>query len=272
MLRPRILLVPDLTELEWRIKPLLDEWADVATFDAPGVGDESALERGGPTADEARPEAGSAGWEKCIVPGDEGIVERGLAEIDRRGWDRCIVVGDEFGAFKAAGLAAARPERVEALVLGHACLTLDRTGDRPATNAEVFAGFARLARADYRTFARTLTQVTQGGYDDELVDAYIARVPPSLSLNSTERLETLMDSVRLDDALRRLDVPLLLAEHRGCLLFTHEGYEDALAAFPDAERAGFDQKPSVSPEFAETLRAFAARVAEPAGERAQRPG
>ena len=37
-MRPRILLVPHFSELDWRIKPLLEEWAHVASFDAPGVG------------------------------------------------------------------------------------------------------------------------------------------------------------------------------------------------------------------------------------------
>ena len=40
----RILLVPSLTELEWPIRPLIEEWAEVASFDAPGVGDEPPAE------------------------------------------------------------------------------------------------------------------------------------------------------------------------------------------------------------------------------------
>jgi hypothetical protein len=40
MPRPRILLVPHFSDLEWRIKPLLEGWAQVASFDAPGVGGE----------------------------------------------------------------------------------------------------------------------------------------------------------------------------------------------------------------------------------------
>ena len=35
--RPRVLLVPTLTEVEWKIRPLIEEWAEVASFDAPGV-------------------------------------------------------------------------------------------------------------------------------------------------------------------------------------------------------------------------------------------
>jgi hypothetical protein len=42
--RPRILLVPTVTELEWRIAPLLSEWAEVATYDVPGVGQEPPVE------------------------------------------------------------------------------------------------------------------------------------------------------------------------------------------------------------------------------------
>ena len=75
MERPRLLLVPMLTELEWVIKPQLEEWAEVATYDAPGVGDEPPVED----------------------PGSEATARRGLAEADRRGWDSFVVVADEFG-------------------------------------------------------------------------------------------------------------------------------------------------------------------------------
>ena len=54
MRRPRILLVPHFSELDWRIKPLLEEWAQVASFDAPGVGDE-------PTPDAFRSRRWSSG-------------------------------------------------------------------------------------------------------------------------------------------------------------------------------------------------------------------
>ena len=96
--RPRLLLVPSLTELEWTIKPLLEEWAEVASYDAPGVGSE-------PSAEGLRLEA-TAG--------------RGLEELDHRGWDRCVVVGDEFGSLVAVLLARAREDAVIGLALGHA--------------------------------------------------------------------------------------------------------------------------------------------------------
>jgi hypothetical protein len=41
-----LLLVPSFTELEWEpIRPQLEEWAEVASFDLPGVGDEPGAER-----------------------------------------------------------------------------------------------------------------------------------------------------------------------------------------------------------------------------------
>jgi pimeloyl-ACP methyl ester carboxylesterase len=272
--RPRILLVPDTSELEWQVKPLLEEWAEVASFDAPGIGAEPAVEGRGPRAtlegrglsDERR------GWERCVTPGDEPIVERGLAEIDRRGWESCIVVGDEFGSFNAIGLAAAAPSRVEGLALGHACLSLDRTGPRPPVSGDVYSGFSQLARFDYRTFARTLTQVTQGGYDEELAEAYIERVPQEITMAHSELADRFMDGRRVEPVLRELNVPLLLVEHKGCLMFTREGFEDAVAAFPDAQRAAFEQKPSVSADFAAALRTFAARLTKAAREPAKRPG
>ena len=233
-MRPRILLVPHFSELDWRIKPLLEEWAQVASFDAPGVGDE-------PTPDAFTIAA---------------VVERGVAELDRQGWDRCVVVRDELGAHIAVHLAAAAPARVDALALGHACVRFRRQGERPTISPEVLAGMVQMARTDYRSYARMLTHFSRGAYDDELVDRYIRRVPGSVATAYLEALLERQEGEDLEPALRGLDVPLLLAEHRGCLLFTPEGYEEAVAAFPEAACASFDLKPSASPEFAETLRSF----------------
>ena len=91
MAKHRLLLVPWLSALEWGIRPLLEEWADVASFDAPGVGDEP------PPAEATR----------------EAIAKRGLEELDRLGWDRVTVVADEFGVGTAVALASERPEAIE---------------------------------------------------------------------------------------------------------------------------------------------------------------
>jgi pimeloyl-ACP methyl ester carboxylesterase len=232
-LKTKLILVPVMTELEWRIKPRLEEWADVASYDAPGVGDE-------PPPEEFTQDA---------------VIERGLTEIDRLGWDRYVVVGDEFGTFNAAKLAAARPEQVAGLVLGHACLALKREGDRPAVNAEVMGAFEGLARLDYRTYVRHLTQVTQGAYDDEFAEQYIDRVPQEVALayptNKSGEIESL---------LRRIDAPLLVAKHEGCLGWRDEAFEDVITAFPDAVTFSTALKPSVCEQFAEALRSFCERL------------
>jgi hypothetical protein len=49
---------------------------------------------------------------------------------------------------------------------------------------------------------------------------------------------------------------LLLAQHDPCLLFTKEGYEAAVAAFPDSMQVSCREKPTVSPDFARALREF----------------
>jgi hypothetical protein len=58
------------------------------------------------------------------------------------------------------------------------------------------------------------------------------------------------------DQLAARGVPMLFARHEGCLMFTVEGYADAIAAFPAAHTASTSEKPSASPAFAEALRSF----------------
>ena len=183
-----------------------------------------------------------------------------MAELDRREWDACVVVGDEFGAVAAALLAAAAGSRVEALALGHACLSLERGGRRPTVSAEVSAALEQLSRSDYRAYARALTQVTQAAYDDDLAERWIERVPQDVG-NEYERASFDVGSWGgVEAALRAFDGPLLLVEHKGCLLWTREGYEDCINALPRARTASFELKPSASPEFAETLREFCQEV------------
>ena len=235
MSRPNVLIVPDMSELEWRNRPLIEEWAEVASFDAPGVGDEP------PPRDFS------------IEP----VVERGLAELERQGWERFVVVADEFATPTAIRLAAEVRDRVEGLVLGHACLELTTEGARPSLSAEVTAAFMQVARTDFRSYVRAMTQLTQGAYDDELAEQYMTRLSPEIAVGY---LEARLSGEHLEQPLRDLDLPILLAEHRGCLMFTREGYDDAVAALPHAETVSYEQKPSVSHEFAADLREFCARV------------
>jgi pimeloyl-ACP methyl ester carboxylesterase len=231
----RLLLVPQICSLDWQIAPLLEEWAEVAVFDAPGVGDEPGVED----------------------LGREDIARRGLEELDRLGWERCVVVADEFGVATALELARFRPEAVAGLAAGHACLSHDAEGDRPAINGDMMSALIRLADTDRRTWARHLTQATQGAYDDSLAERYIEQVPAETVTRLYREMQEGAPRMReaFDDLAER-GVAMLLAEHRDCMLFTAEGYEDAVAAFPQARRASTPEKCSASPGFAEALHEF----------------
>src|SRR5262245_21680554 len=87
---PRLLLIPGYSELEWVIRPELEGWAEVATFDAPGVGDE------------APPDAYDTA----------AVAERAAVEVDRLGWETCVVAGDEYSIAAAAKFASERRDVV----------------------------------------------------------------------------------------------------------------------------------------------------------------
>ncbi len=228
-----------MTELEWTIEPLIAEWAEVASFDAPGVGVEP------PARERTR----------------RVVAERGIEEIERRGWDRCVVAGDEFGAVTAALLASLVPERVAGVALGHASLSLDTQPPRPALMEEVLETFGAMIRTSYRAYARSLSQLTKGSYDDEFVEEYIARIPQDVMAEYESDMQVELPEERVEHTLAGLDAPLLLAEHLDCLLWTHESFEDITARFPDARTCVCSEKPSVSPVFAEALRGLCQQVA-----------
>lgn len=231
-----------LTEVEWVIKPLLEEWAEVVAYDAPGVGDQPAVE--------------------ALSSAD--VATRGLEEAERAGWDRFVIVADEFGVAAAARLAEAAGPRLQALVLGHARLSNAIAGARPAVNNEVLSACQSLIRGDRRMFIHQMFKMTggeqaEGGYRDELVEEFLRRVPQDL-------MARFYDSRRVDGEvigarLLPLEVPMLLAQHSGCLMFTRESFQDAVAGLPHARTATFAEKPSTSPEFAELLREFCGSLA-----------
>jgi pimeloyl-ACP methyl ester carboxylesterase len=235
---PSVLLVPVVTGLEWAIAPQVAEWTEVATYDAPGVGAEPA-----PREYTRR-----------------AVAERGIAEIDRRGWGRCVVAGDEFGAVTASLLASLAPERVTGLALGHPSLSLDTEDDRPALNKEVLDAFLFMQRTNYHAYAHALSQVTQGAYPEDFTEQYIERVPQDVTLSYDVLYHAEADE-RPERTLSRIQAPLLLAEHRGCLLWTAESYRDIMAAHPGARTLRCTAKPSVSDEFALALREFCAELA-----------
>jgi len=235
---PRLLLIPGYTELEWVIRPQLEEWAEVAAFDAPGVGDE------------VPPDAYDA----------SSLAERAALEVDRLRWGSCVVAADEYAIAAAAKFTSRHPDAVQGLALGHACLSLSPEADPPAVNAEVRSAFRQVAELDDRTFMRHLTQLTQGFYGEELADRMLERIPTGVA-QAYVRDNMADPGDWIGGALRELEKPLLLAEHDPCLLFTKEGYEAAVSAFPDSMRVSCREKPTVSPAFAEALRGFCREVA-----------
>jgi pimeloyl-ACP methyl ester carboxylesterase len=233
MTRPRLLLIPSAGELEWAIRPRLEVWAEVLAFDPPGVGDEA-------------PPATYDG---------AAVAELAGAKLEQHGWDSCVVVADEFASATAVLFASRRPHAIDGLALGHAALNFRSDTEPPAINAEVRAAFHQTTLLDDRTFMRHLTQITQGQIGDELAEAVLARVPSGVA-QAYLRASLAEPGDWIEGALRELDKPLLLAEHDPCLLFTKEGYEAAVAAFPDAMRVTCRDKPNVSDEFARALHEF----------------
>jgi pimeloyl-ACP methyl ester carboxylesterase len=238
--QPRILLVPSLTELEWLIKPELEEWAEVASFDAPGVGDEPRPER----------------------LDRDAIIHRALVELERRGWDACFIAGDSWGNATAVRVANRWDGKVLGMALGHARLSDRADGERPPVNRVVWDAMGQLLQTDYSAFIRYgLTQLTQGSIGDELAKRMLERIPMDIAQTAFETI--LSDEGGIHDSLSQLHAPLLFAQHEGCLSATEEGFADAVAAFPDARTVSVTDAPTVSSEFGDALRSFCLEVASP---------
>ena len=249
--RPRLLLVPAFTELQWTIKPLLEEWAEVASYDPPGVGSEplpseAGLERGMPEADRR---AAFHEWRRAAV-------QRGLEEVDRRGWERFFVVVDGEGTATGVRVAGERPEAVQGMAIGHAALSRSTQGERPAINPEVWSGMGALLKTDSQAFIRYgIGQVTAGSVSEEVATRMVERFPDSeLAVGVWEALGSEPEPIGED--LSSLGLPLLLGEHVGCLGSTEEGYQDIVARFPEASTVACPEACSASPAFAAALREF----------------
>jgi pimeloyl-ACP methyl ester carboxylesterase len=232
--RPRLLLVPEFTEIEWDpIRPLLEEWAEVASYDPPGVGEEPPAES----------------LDRSAIAG------RGLEELDRLGWERCFIASDSWGVASAVQVALARRDRVDGLALGHAKLSFSREGPRAPVNGAVYEAMTELVDNDHEQFLRFATvQATGGSIDEDHAARMIARFPRELMREGWEMITR--DDVDLGEQLSKLDCPLLLAKHEGCLGSSDEGFEDAVAAFPRASTVATTDAPLTSPEFAGALREF----------------
>jgi hypothetical protein len=232
--RPRLLLLPEWTEVEWTtIRPRLDEWADVASFDVPGIGDEPRAE----TIDR------------------DALVARGLEELDRRGWESCFVAADGWGISAGVRLADKRPQAVQGMILGHARLSHRREGDRAPVNGAVWEAMNELVHKDHEAFIlHGITQVTGGSIDEEQARQMVERFPSDLIATGFELMTS--DDDQIEGLLAKLDYPLLFAKHEECLMATEEGFDDAAAAFPQARTISVREAPQSSEKFADAMREF----------------
>jgi pimeloyl-ACP methyl ester carboxylesterase len=250
--RPSLLLVPSFTELEWGIKPSLEEWADVATFDAPGVGDSKL-----PLDVEFDPSRAT----ELLSRWRDAAAQLGLDEIDRRGWDEFVVVTDSYGSAAAVRIAARRRDSVLGLALGHASLSHSTEGERAPERAGTWDAMVQLARQGSEAFVRYgIAQMTRGGIDEQTAEQMVARFP-DMDLVTAMAEALGQEPEPIGDDLAAIDAPLLLAKHEGCLGSTDEGFEDVVAAFPDAETVICPEMCASSPAFAEALRGFCERIA-----------
>jgi pimeloyl-ACP methyl ester carboxylesterase len=245
--RPRLLLVASFTELEWGIRPALEEWAEVAAFDMPGVGGEPLPP--GMEIDASRGAALLAEWRAAAA-------ERGLAEVDDKGWDRFVLVTDSHGTPAAVALAKKRPDAVQGLAIGHASLSHGHEGDRAPMRAGIWDALVQLLDQGHEAFVRYgIAQMTRGGISEDVADQMLERFPDSdLLLPAVKALG--QEPEPIGDDLGALGLPLLLAKHEGCLGRTDEGFEDIVKAFPEAETVICPETCTSSPAFAQGLAEF----------------
>jgi pimeloyl-ACP methyl ester carboxylesterase len=249
---PCLLLVPSFTELEWGIRPSLESWADVATFDAPGIGD---------TAIPFEVEPDPSPSAKLLARWREATVQTGLDVVDRRGWERFVVVTDSWGAPTAVRIAGMRQGAVQGLALGHAALSHATEGERAPERAGVYAAMVQLARQGSDAFVRHgIAQMTRGGIDEDTAQEMVERFPDMDLVTAT--LQALGEQAEpIGDELKEIEAPLLLAKHEGCLGSTDEGFEDIVKAFPEAETVVCPEMCASSPTFAGALWRFCERLA-----------
>jgi hypothetical protein len=247
-MKPWLLLVPSFTELEWGMRPLLEEWAEVASFDTPGVGSEALPPE--IDVDPAHAAEMLSRWRNAAM-------RRGLQEVDRRGWDSFIVVVDSHGSPTGVRLAGERRDSVLGLAMGHASLSHATEGERAPMRAGVWGAMAQLARQGGESFVRYgIAQMTRGGVDEETAEQMMKRFP-DLELVAAMVEALGREPEPIGDELAALDLPLLLAKHEGCLGRTDEGFEDIVAAFPEAQTVICPETCTSSPTFAGALRKFA---------------
>ena len=208
-------------------------WADVESFDGPGAGSRRAEP----------------------VGGIEDMARAGADRLDELGWERCVLACDSHAQAAAVELALADP-RVAGISISHAAARYSTAGDRPALSAGVHAAAAQLLESDLRSFGHALTQLTQGTIDEHWVERFLENVPRGVARARTGQL----DGRELATRLGEWGGQALFGLHAGCLMWTREGFEDAVAAVPGAATMECDQVPLADPRFIEAIRELCERV------------
>ena len=226
---PCLLLVPEFTEIEWTIRPLLEEWATVRSYDPPYEPRPGELSR-------------------------QDLVERGFAELDALSCPETFLVADGWGIPTAAQIAAQRPSAIAGLACGHARLSNRRDGPNPPINPEVYAAMTQLIDSDAPSFVRfAIAQVTGGSVNEDLAERMLERLPVDAM---AEGWAAVTADEPFVDVLTGLECPLLFAKHEGCLMSTDEGFDEAAARIPRAETVAVTDAPTTSQAFADALRQF----------------
>lgn len=234
-MRPRLLYVPIFAGFEADpLREAMASWGEVESFDGPGAGTRHAEDPGGP----------------------ESMAAAGAARLDELGWESCVLVSDSHAQAAAIELALRDP-RAAGIAISHASARYGPGGERPALNPAIYSAAAQLLATDYRSFGRALTQLTHGALDDTWVDRFIAEVPQA---TAEARTAALPDGLELATRLRHESIEILLAGHRGCMMWTPEAVEDAAAALPHARLLWFDGVPLGEPGYHEAVRELCARV------------
>ena len=230
MKRPRLLYVPIAAALEAGRFVELADWAEVALFDAPGAATNRDAESRGVA----------------------GVVDAALARLDALGWDRYGIVCDGHSQAAAVELALRHRDRIDGVFIGHAAAHYGLTGERPAMVPSIHEAASRLLTTDYRSFARALTQMTQGLVDDAYVEEWIREVPQPVAYDILGDLAASQPG--LVTRLSGADLPVLLGKHVGCVMWTAEAFDDAAAAVPEARTIACDGIPTHDAGFLAAMR------------------
>jgi hypothetical protein len=231
-MRARILFVPIFAAFEARpFAQQAAEWAEVESFDSPGTG---------ARRDE---EPGSV----------EDVAAAGSERLDQLGWERAVVVCDSHA--QGAGIELAlRDPRVAGIGISHAAVRYSTEGERAPLNPAVYAAAAQLLDSDLRSFGRALTQLTQGKFDEEWVDDFLATVPRRTAQVRASQL----DGHELVARLTGTELEVVLGCHVGCLMWSREGFDDAVAAVPGAVPVECESVPLSDEGFVVAMRELCA--------------